>query len=255
MFDEKFIPHIFRKEYNKIISEYREELEKLQPEKGLKNVKAFKEKAEWAIENCYPRLHIKFGNAKLPKSTAIINLGTWFNCSGRKEKFCDLHEVCYAKSPEVRFKERIRDRLEQEIFWRSLRAEWIANTIVNAIREYENKTNIKVKLIRWNEVGEIRNHNDFSKIIICSDIIYKRLGIKSYVYTHNNKLDYSNYYGDYLTMNGSGFMIDNQYNVVKNKSEKLKNSNLINIKNCICDCTRCSLCSEKNGNIIFEELR
>ena len=254
VFSEKFIPYIFKKEYYKVINEYNEQLDNLKPEKGLINVDAFKKKAKWAIDNCYPRLHIKFGNAKLPKTTAIINLGTWFNCSGRKEGYCDLHEVCYAKSPEVRFKERTRDRLEQEIFWRSLKSRWIANTIIFKIKEYERKTGIKVTLIRWNEVGEMRNHKDFYKIVNCSKQIFNELSIKSYLYTHNNKLDYSHYYGDYLTINGSGFMVDNNYKVVKDKS-KIDNINYINTKNCICDCTKCSLCSEKNSNIIFEELR
>ena len=66
----------FRKEYDKVKKEYFLELLKLKPEKELKNINAFRNKALWAWKNIEPQMHITFGNAKLPETTCIINLGT-----------------------------------------------------------------------------------------------------------------------------------------------------------------------------------
>lgn len=243
-------------EYNKVKNEYFQELYKLKPEKGLKNIKGFIIKALWAWDNINPKLHISFGNAKLPKTTCIINLGTWFNCSGRKEGFCELCKVCYDKQPEVRFKRRTRDRLEQEIFWRSLDAKTFSEEVIKKILEHDKKT--KTKLIRWSEVGEIRNQKDLEKIIECSNIIYETLDIKSYIYTHNKSLNF-NIERPNLIINGSNFMVDNEYKVIEKdliEDEICKSLyNLANSYECLCDCTQCETCSQNNGYVIYEELR
>ena len=105
-----------------VINEIEEQLEILKPEKGLQNIEMFKERMQWALNNLEPKLHYSIGNAKLPKTTLIFNLGTWFNCPGKKESFCEICEKCYDKSPEVRFKDRLKERIEQEIYFRAVPA-------------------------------------------------------------------------------------------------------------------------------------
>lgn len=237
-------------EKEKVILEYRIELIKLKPEKGLKNVTNFRRKGSWAIKNLEPKLHVSFGNLKLPKTTCIVNLGTWLNCSGRKKGFCELCKVCYDKSPEVRFKQRTKDRLEQEIFWRSSNANTFAKALIQEISKHK-----KTNLIRWAEVGEIRNQNDLKKIIDVSDIVFNELGIKSYIYTHNKNLDFDIERPN-LTINGSGFMVDNEYKVVKDKEKEFNNlDDLSNKRECICDCNHCSYCSKKQHFTLIEEER
>lgn len=234
------------------------ELQKLKPEKGLKNVINFKKKVLWALDNLNPKLHFICGNAKLPKETMIINLGTWFNCSGRKEKFCNICQECYDKQPEVRFKERIKDRLEQEIFFRSHSAKELIPIILANIDYWNNHHKIKIKNIRWSEVGELRNQEDLNKIIEISNEIFRKRNIKSYIYTHNQSLDFWSMERPGLVINGSGFMVDNEYRVVKkNKRENEYNTleDISNKRDCICDCTKCGYCLEKNGFILIEELR
>lgn len=243
------------KEIEEVRKEYWLELWKLQPERGLKNVKNFRKKGIWALKNMNPKLHVTYGNAKLPKTTCIVNLGTWLNCSGRKEGFCEICKECYDKSPEVRFKERTKDRLEQEVFWRTLDAKTFGLVLANEISNHNNKTKNKVNLIRWAEVGEIRNQEDLIKIRDVSNIINELLGIKSYIYTHNKNLDF-NIDRPNLTINGSGFMVDNEYRVVKNREEEFNNiSDLSNKRDCVCDCTICSYCSRKDSFILIEQLR
>lgn len=242
-------------EVEEVRKEYWLELWKLQPERGLKNVKKFRKKGMWALKNMNPKLHVSYGNAKLPKTTCIVNLGTWLNCSGRKEGFCEICKECYDKSPEVRFKERTKDRLEQEAFWRTLDAKTFGLILAREISNHNNKTKNKVNLIRWAEVGEIRNQEDLIKIRDVSNIIGGLLGIKSYIYTHNKNLDF-NIDRPNLTINGSGFMVDNEYRVVKNREEEFNNlSDLSNKRDCVCDCTICSYCSRKDSFILIEELR
>lgn len=245
----------YEKEKTNVTIEYYNQLLNLKPEKGLKNVNNFRKKALWALKNLEPKMHITFGNAKLPKTTCIVNLGTWFNCAGRKEGFCDICEKCYDKSPEVRFKQRTKDRLEQEIYWRATDADTFASVLIDKIERHNEKTKYKVNLIRWAEVGEIRNQEDLEKIIEVSDEVYKYLGIKSYIYTHNKNLNFDIHRPN-LTINGSGFMVDNEYRVVIDKEREFNNlSDLSNKRNCICDCTQCSYCSRKDSFILIEELR
>ena len=243
-------------ETNKVKSEILENLKTLKVEKGLKQIENFKKKVIWALDNLNPKLHFICGNAKLPKSTIIINLGTWFNCPGRKEGFCELCTECYDKSPEVRFKERIQGRLEQEITFRALNALELTYIIEHEIRKWNKSHKIQIKNIRWSEVGDLRNQNDLDKIINISNKIYEDLDIKSYIYTHNKSLDFWSKERPGLVINGSGFMVDNEYRVVKDKEKEYNNlNNISNKRDCICDCTQCSYCSKKDSYILIEELR
>lgn len=245
-------------EISKIKKEIYIELEILKPEKGLKNIKRFKENYLWALNNIEPKMHVSVGNLKLPKSTLIFNLGTWFNCSGRKKGFCDICQECYDKSPEVRFKQRILDRLEQEVWWRSNSPYNIAREIIIFITKWNKTHKIKIDRIRFAEVGELRNNRDLEKLIIVSNIIGHYLGIKSYIYTHNKELNFKKT-RHYLTINGSNFMVDNEYRVVRKENleeeyETLKD--LSNKRDCICDCNKCpNYCLDKNGLILIETLR
>ena len=242
--------------YNQIKKEIEDELKILKKQIGLKNVKRFKENVTNEINKEQEMgLMYTFGNAKLPKTTMIINLGSWFNCSGRKEGFCEICEKCYDKQPEVRFPKRFAGRFRQEIFWRTADAHIIARIIINILNK-----NKQINLIRWSEVGELRNQDDLNKLIRISNIIGSLTGVKSYIYTHNRFLDFTdNKERPYLIINGSGFMVDNEYRVVeKDKIEEEFNnlSDLSNKKECICDCETCTHYCSENGNwIIIEELR
>lgn len=241
-------------EQKKVVDEYKKQLEILdQPEPGLKDLTAFKEKGYYAIEHLNPQNHVTFGNAKLPKTTMIVNLGTWFNCPGRTQGFCNICQICYDKYVEVMYKERTIGRLEEEIFWRACNAEEFAKALINQINIRNASTRkYKVKQIRFSEVGELRNQEDLEKLIDVSQIVGKETGIKSYVYTHNKNLNFYTKEREYLTINGSNFMIDNEYRVLP--EEEIENIKEPFFK-CDCDCTLCNACAHANGILIIEELR
>lgn len=218
-------------------------------EKGLSNIEAFKERYINAFVQMYPRPYISFGNKKLPKTTAIYNIGTWFLCPGRLEGFCELHDVCYAKSREVMGSVN-KSRLNNYLFWKINNAEKIAMFIIYSIKAEQLKGN-KVNLLRFNEVGEIENQEELEKMIKISNIVYLKTGVKSYTYTHNRGLNF-NIDRPNLTICGSGFMVDNRFTVVKPEDYK----EYVNNTNCIeCQqkCELCgSICSRKLGVEIVE---
>lgn len=242
-------------EEERVCKEYKWQLDLLdQPEYGLKNLEGFKEKGLYALKHINPQIHVTFGNLKLPETTMIVNMGTWFNCPGRKEGFCEICVECYDKHPEVMYKSRTIGRLEQEIFWRASTAEEFAKALLNQIEIKNNSTRkYKVKQIRWNEVGELRDQKDYDKLIEVTQIIGEKTGLHSYIYTHNKELDfYDKEDRPYLTVNGSNFMVDNEYRVVpKDTRHLIKEPHF----NCDCDCRLCNACAKANKLIIVEELR
>ena len=205
-------------------------------ERGLSNIEGFKQKYKKAFNTMQPIPYIAFGNKKLPKTTAIYNIGTWFLCPGRLEGFCELSVECYAKSREI-MGSVISSRLNNYLFWKSNTADKIAMFISYSIKAEQLKGN-KVNLLRFNEVGELEDQEDLEKMVKVSNIVFEKTGIKSYVYTHNRGLNF-NIERPNLTICGSGFMIDNCFTVVKPEDYK----EYVNNNNCVECPQKCELCS------------
>lgn len=221
-------------------------------ERGLNNVEGFKQKYKKAFNTMHPLPHIAFGNMKLPKTTAIYNIGCWFLCPGRLEGYCELHQECYAKKREV-MGSVINSRLNNYYFWKINDAEKIAMFISYSIETEKLKGN-NVNLLRFNEVGELEDQEDLDKMVKVSNIVYNNTGVRSYTYTHNRNLNYDVNRPN-LTICGSGFMIDNRFTVVKPEDYK----EYVNNNNCVeCpqNCGDCgSICSKKLGVEIVEVLK
>ena len=218
-------------------------------ERGLCNVKGFKQKYQKAFNTMHPMPYITFGNRKLPKTTAIYNIGTWFLCPGRLNGFCELAESCYAKCREV-MGSVISSRLNNYYFWKTNDAEKIAMFISYSIKAEQLRGN-QVNLLRFNEVGELEDQEDLEKMIKISNIVYLKTGVKSYTYTHNRNLNYDVNRPN-LTISGSGFMIDNRFTVVKPEDYKkyVQDHNCIE---CPQNCEYCNtICSRKLGVEIVE---
>ena len=109
----------------------------------------------------------------------------------------------------------------------------------------------KINLLRFNEVGEFENQEDLEKMVEISNIVYNKTNVNSYTYTHNRELDF-NIDRPHLTINGSGFMIDNRFTVVP-PSEYKQYVESHNCFKCPQKCEMCnSICSQKLGIEIVE---
>ena len=235
--------------FEEIEMKFKAAIDTVTVERGLSNIEGFKKRYQDAFDQMHQRPYITFGNKKLPKTTAIYNIGCWFLCPGRLEGYCELNDVCYAKCREV-MGSVIQSRLNNYYFWKSNSTEKIAAFIVYSIKAEQLKGN-KVNLLRFNEVGEIEDEEDLNKMIDISNIIYALTGVKSYTYTHNRNLNYDVNRPN-LTICGSGFMIDNRFTVVKPEDYKkyVQDHNCIE---CPQNCEYCNtICSRKLGVEIVE---
>lgn len=238
--------------YNEMKIEFESAISSVKVEKGLSNIDGFKERYQKAFDAIAPIPHIAFGNKKVPKTTAIANTTSWFLCPGRLKGFCELHEVCYDKCREV-MGSVCKSRLNHDLWWRQNDADTIAQFYIYSIKAESLKhPEAPINLVRFQEVGDFRSTADLTKMIDVSDLIYDALSINSYTYTHNRDIPYNCFKRPHLTINGSGFMIDNQFTVVP-PSEYERYVETHNCFRCPQKCEMCnSICSQKLGIEIVE---
>lgn len=241
------------KEYKEMKNEFDSAIASVTVEKGLCNVEGFKERYQKAFDEIFPKPNITFGNKKVPKTTAIANTTSWFLCPGRLHSFCELKEVCYDKCREV-MGSVCKSRLNHDLWWRMNDAHTIAQFYIYSIQAENMKRdeNEKINLFRFQEVGDFRTTADLTKMIDVSNYIYDALGINSYTYTHNREIAYNCFNRPHLTINGSGFMVDNMFTVVP-PSEYKRYIEEHNCFACPQKCEMCnSICSQKLGIEIVE---
>ena len=238
--------------YDEMKIEFESAISSVKVERGLSNIDGFKERYQKAFDEIAPIPHIAFGNKKVPKTTAIVNTTSWFLCPGRLRGFCELHEVCYDKCREVMGSVN-KSRLNHDLWWRQNDADTIAQFYIYSIKAESLKhPEAPINLVRFQEVGDFRSTADLTKMIDVSNLIYDALGINSYTYTHNRDIPYNCFKRPHLTINGSGFMIDNQFTVVPPSDyERYVESH--NCFRCPQKCEMCnSICSQKLGIEIVE---
>ena len=170
----------------------------------------------------------------------IFNITSAFNCVSRKKGLCQLENPnkCYAWNLE-KFRPNYKTFHEkQNKLWDRLKASDIAISLYN-------QSNPLIKWIRFNESGDFRGQSDVDKLFdVC--LKYREIdgNMGFYGYTARKDLDFDNKPSN-LTVNGSGFMLDNCFKAV-DKPDK---------SDCINDCLNCDLCKKANNKTIIEVLR
>lgn len=174
-----------------------------------------------------------FGNTKLPKHTAIFNMTPAFECVSDKLGMCQLTDskTCYAKKAEIQYPQVTPYRKRQKRYWKDVTPE---NFVKRLIKE---KGRRKLKYLRFNEAGDFMSQSCVEKAATIARLL-KDHGVRCYMYTARNDLDYSNR-GD-LVINGSSFMVDNNFQTIYTKGE-------IEAPFCIADCRKCTMCTKKLG--------
>ena len=179
--------------------------------------------------------HVKIGNAKIGKDTAIFNMTSATNCPSRKLGLCQLKNCnhCYALLAEKRFPNVLAYRKRQETIWDKYGVE-----LRQALDKLSQKHNLKY--VRFNESGDFKTQLDVDKLAIMAHLLPH---LTFYGYTARKDLSYANRPSN-LVINGSGWRRGkmNQFNAVLEYTGK-------NAK-CKGDCSICDLCKVDKGIII-----
>lgn len=170
-----------------------------------------------------------FGNLKQDTTTAIFNMTPACSCPSEKLGLCKIPRLCYAKYPERAFPGVRGHRNHQAAFWDMCTPELFVYEL--------NK--FPYRQLRMSEAGDFRHQEDITKLSRIALLLDKPV----WTYTARRDLDFSKL-PDNLTISGSGFMLDNQFNAVKNPTK---------YEGSICpgNCRICSLCSEKAHRQIY----
>lgn len=175
---------------------------------------------------------IQYGNKKLPKTTAIFNMGSAQKCPSDKLGLCNVSKQCYAKKPEKMYPQVLPYRNRQAMYW--LKNDKY-NFVIDIMQAFKSKR-IKPTHLRLNESGDFYSQECVNKAEYVAKHLYLNLGITTYCYTARKDLDFSNC--EYLIINGSGFKktgIKRAFTAVASLDK--------NALHCAGDCTICSLCA------------
>jgi hypothetical protein len=195
----------------------------------------------------------RFGNSKLPRSTAIFNMGPVSNGrTGRGFRFlcpeyragtCQLpnpRAYCYALWPELWRRHVYPYRMRQRAFWRTC----TPDTFVDAFLQAAGRR--QVTAFRWNEAGGIADRGDIDKM----DAIAWRLPeLPFYIYTSRRDLWDAGAFENLapnLCVVGSGFCAHNAFVTVDQIPAR--------VTRCVSDCSRCSLCVTRRGATVYAKL-
>jgi len=179
------------------------------------------------------------GNLKLPRTTAIFNMGSAHSCPSFKLGFCQAitkkgKHVCYAKRSETSMRHFVQPYREaQGRYWKKVTAEEFASQflLINSL-----KCN-PFTALRFNEASDFHSQECLNKAekIAC---LLDRFGIKTYCYSARKDLDFSQV--RHLIVSGSGFQkngITNIFKMIEDKKDRPKG-----YQECRGDCRVCSRC-------------
>ena len=187
---------------------------------------------------------LSYGNLKLPKTTAIFNMGSASECISEKLNLCKVAKICYAKKAERLYKNALPYRSRQSAFWRYTNANEFTDLFLDSIK---NKWKYKIDMLRVSEAGDFDSQKDVNTWEAIATNL-KQNDIVTYVYTARKDLDYSQCSN--LIVNGSDFKtagVKHSFTAVKQFSTDKK------VAKCLADCSVCHLCAT-NTNLDIEVL-
>jgi hypothetical protein len=217
---------------------------------------------------------IKFGNKKLPDTTAIFNLGPAKICPSMLLGLCEIVKKyglkkCYAYKAEKQYKTPYAYRLRQAQYWLATDAETFAAEFIAIWK----RKKVKPTLLRVNESGDFWTQNCIVKLHKIARIIYKETGVKTYAYSARKDLNFSytslgkdkfiNFVFSFNTFNtgaiGAEFKAVNAETFAHIESEKEQHNRNAKLPQdrkftCIADCTKCNLCAVVNSGAIYAKL-
>jgi hypothetical protein len=195
---------------------------------------------------------VQFGNKKLPKTTAIFNIGSATDCPSKALGLCALCKECYAMKAERQYPQVLPYRERQLAYWSEVSATDFAFEFLAMISKKRNK----VDALRVNEAGDFYSQADVHKLEEIAQILATE-GIKTYVYTARRDLDFS--MCPKLNVMGSFITAEQKHSAfigVKGAKEHARKMRGFYRKTAVCpgDCKKCRLCQVAKGVVIFCEI-
>jgi hypothetical protein len=173
------------------------------------------------------------GNHKIGTDTLIFNMGPALTCPSRARGLCQVPAGrCYAMKAERQYPQVIPYRRAQTLYWARSSALKISADILEALKHHK-----RIRYTRVNESGDFRSKADIDKLISIAKLVP---AIIFYVYTARKDLRFPSPRPSNLIINGSGFMLDNDFHY------EAKDARFT----CPGNCRACSLCKEKGGRVI-----
>lgn len=180
---------------------------------------------------------IATGNKKLPKTTAIFNMGSATDCPslalGLCQAYIDGKCVCYAMRPEKFRPGCLPYRKRQTKYWKEISSVDFAKEFL----EVNSRKRKPFDALRFNEAGDFWTQKCVDKADSIAKIL-KANGVKTYCYTARKDLDFSGCKN--LVVNGSGFKakgVKGDFLFVQNASDAPKGYGV-----CPGDCRGCVRC-------------
>jgi len=201
-----------------------------------------------------------FGNKKLPKTTAVINICPASLCPSALLGLCQLRDckTCYGLREErVWANTCLPSRFSMMEYWDRGTGWSMAQDLIrfNATRR------TKITVARVGECGDMRHMSDVERAEMLATYLAKA-GILTYCYTARSDLDFSICH--HLVVNGSGWMAHNRFQVAYSLSrsddgsgwlaEDKKGTMVTCDAVCPGDCRKCTLCQQKAGRVIAVKL-
>lgn len=190
-------------------------------------------------------------NKKVGSDTAIMNITPAINCPARALGLCQLGENCnrcYALKAERIYPTARRHREQQTVIWDNnnvLEFGFMLKELMKKEhRDKYDKEKRKLKYVRFSEAGDFRTQADVEKLFALAEMMENKLMF--YGYTARRDLNFSKA-PDNVVINGSGFMVHNQFKIVNKIPANVKFK-------CNGNCRTCNLCKERNGGVIYVKL-
>jgi len=182
-------------------------------------------------------------NKKLGKQTVTFNLSSATDCISKKKGLCKNKNFCYAMKSERQYKQVLSYRRRQNKYWYNTQI----SQIIKDFKEYYKNKRKKPKYLRINESGDIKKE-DIKKIIKIAEEFQELI-----IYLYTARYDLADEIKNMkkpknLIVNGSNFMLDNEFRVIF--KDDLKNLNRYS-KVCIANCTNCKQCMIKAHQTIY----
>lgn len=183
-------------------------------------------------------LKISRGNRKLGKDTLILNITSATKCPSKALGLCKIPGKCYAMKAERLYPQVGPYREAQTTQWDSCSAQILADSIVDLVTKAKSNP---IKYLRFSEAGDFRDQADVDKMSQIAERLAP-FGVKVYGYTARKDLDFSVVHSN-MVVNGSGFMIHNQFTATKSIGIQSGNGDLV----CPGNCRNCHMCKQRNG--------